>query len=682
MSELRFETITMPAALLGPENPLPPLLNQQDLHQVTASEGVPQDMLENSAYGHLPNILPYTIQDGYSRKRSPREFKVAILENDILKATFLLDYGGRLWSLFHKPSARELLSVNPVFQPANLALRNAWFSGGVEWNIGTIGHTPFTCAPLFASRVETPRGTPVLRLYEWERVRQVTYQLDIYLPHHSPMLYVYARIINPHQHDVAMYWWSNMAVPESPDTRVLAPAHSAYRFDYQGLRVVPMPEFDGTDRSYSTVSKQAVDYFFHLDDNQRPWVCALDKDGKGLIQTSSGRLKGRKLFLWGTAQGGNRWQEFLSAQGTRYLEIQAGLARTQLEHLKMPANTTWDWLEGYGLLEANSDAVHSKDWSSAIHNVETKLEELSPQVAFEAELERCRNEHSVTKEILHTGSGWGYLEKLRREQSGEMDFAPGLKFSSASLGLEQAPWLTLLNTGLFPKDGFDPYYPAFMVQTQWQTLLETALQKDPHNWAGWLHLGVMHHYRGDLPAATKAWETSLSQKETPWALRNLAVLERQQNNLTDAVKYYLWALSLNTESLNTESLNTESLEPDLIPLAIECGETMLLSGQNRAWLDVVQTFSDSLKGHGRIRFIEARAALAESRLDIVQRFFDDEVEIADLREGATLLTDLWYGFQVQRVSLVEGSPVDTALMKRVENEFPIPKQFDFRMLES
>ena len=284
MTSLRLETLKLPVADLGPENPLPALLMTPDMHQVENTEGIPPDMLENIGYGRLPNILPYTIQDGYSREKKLQELKVAVLENDILKATFLLDYGGRLYSLFHKPSNRELLSVNPVFQPANLALRNAWFSGGVEWNIGTIGHTPFTCAPMFAEKLEDHEGRPVLRLYEWERIRQVTYVLDFYLPENSPVLYVYAQIINPND-EVAMYWWSNMAVPESEDTRVLVAAQKAYRFNYEGLSVVPVPQFDGTDRSYSTVSKRAVDFFFHLEKN-RPWICALDGQGKGLIQSS------------------------------------------------------------------------------------------------------------------------------------------------------------------------------------------------------------------------------------------------------------------------------------------------------------------------------------------------------------------------------------------------------------
>ena len=107
----------------------------------------------------------------------PGTFAAAVLENETLRATFLLELGGRLWSLYHKPSGRELLSVNPVFQPANLAIRNAWFSGGVEWNIGIIGHSPFTCEPLFAARVEGPDG-PVLRMYEWERVRGTPFQID------------------------------------------------------------------------------------------------------------------------------------------------------------------------------------------------------------------------------------------------------------------------------------------------------------------------------------------------------------------------------------------------------------------------------------------------------------------------------------------------------------------------
>jgi hypothetical protein len=211
MSELRFETYSMPAADLGPENPLPPLASKKDVHAMVTGPDIPPEMARNMVYGHLPNIMPYSVQDNYTRTRLPRDFRVAILENETLKATFLLELGGRLWSLYHKPTQRELLSVNPVFQPANLALRNAWFSGGVEWNIATIGHSPFTCAPLFVARLDTPEGIPVLRMYEWERIRQVPFQIDAWLPDSSQALFVRVRIVNPHDYTVPMYWWSNIS---------------------------------------------------------------------------------------------------------------------------------------------------------------------------------------------------------------------------------------------------------------------------------------------------------------------------------------------------------------------------------------------------------------------------------------------------------------------------------------
>ena len=155
-----------------------------------------------------------------------------------------------------------MLSVNPVFQPANLALRNAWFSGGVEWNIGTIGHSPFTCAPLFAARVDGPDGIPVLRMYEWERIRQVTFQIDAWLPDDSPVLFVRVCIRNPHARETPMYWWSNMAVPETPDTRVIVPAESAYRYTYDHLDVIPVPKEAGLDYTYATRVTRATDFFF------------------------------------------------------------------------------------------------------------------------------------------------------------------------------------------------------------------------------------------------------------------------------------------------------------------------------------------------------------------------------------------------------------------------------------
>ena len=313
-------------------------------------------MRRNIGYGRVGSVLPYLVQDGYGRDRRPAEHKVAVLENDVLRATFLLDLGGRLWSLVHKPTGRELLYRNPVFQPANLALRNAWFAGGVEWNIGTIGHSPTTCEPLHAARVLQPDGTPVLRMYEFERLREVVFQVDAWLPEGSPVLLVHVRIVNPNDAETPMYWWSNVAVPQADDVRVLAPADEAWQFAYDSATATgadPGPRRTGphvhrparprppTTSSRSTTTSGAGSLRWTA---AAPDWCRPPPTGSAAASSSCG--EGAPAAT--TGRSGSR------SPVEEYLEIQAGLARTQLEHLPMPARASWSWVEAYGLLQSDA----------------------------------------------------------------------------------------------------------------------------------------------------------------------------------------------------------------------------------------------------------------------------------------------------------------------------------------
>lgn len=665
MTTLRLDTLTMPAAELGPENPLPPLSVSQELHLAqSADSAIPDDMRRNMSYGHLPNLLPYTMQDGYNREKSPRDFRVAVLENDLLRATFLLEYGGRLWSLYHKPSGRELLSVNPVFQPANLALRHAWFSGGVEWNIGTIGHTPFTCSPLFAARVEGPGGLPVLRMYEWERIRQVTYQIDAWLPGDSPVLLVRVCITNPRDCDVPMYWWSNIAVPETPDTRVLVPATSAYRYSYDHLDIIPVPENGGLDITYAAKVKHATDFFFHITEKRLPWITALDGKGRGLFQVSTNLLQGRKLFVWGMGRGGRKWQEFLSVPGQAYIEIQAGLARTQLEHLPMPPLARWDWLEAYGLLETDPNIVHGSEWEQATETTAAAIEKLVPRHKLETELARSLAwRDQPPTEILQHGSGWGALEQIRRSAMSEpLLCSPGLIFDETSLGPQQMPWVALLENGEFPLSA-DTTPMGTLVQDEWLLLLEKSAHLD-QNWLALLHLGLMRHYRGDFFGARQAWEASLRIERTPWTLRNLAILDQQEGHTAEAAEKYIQAFHLKS---------------DLLPLVMECGKFLVEAGHTTRWLELLAELPATLRQHGRIHLLEAQATLALGQLERAGQLIESLSVIADLREGELSLSQLWENYQVQRLSALENRPVDKNLRARARQLFPLPESFDFRM---
>lgn len=174
---------------------------------------------------------------------------------------------------------------------------------GVEWNVGIIGHTPLTADSLYTARLEDEAGTPVLRMYEYERLRGVEYQMDFWLGEEDRYLNCRMRIANTSKETVPMYWWSNIAVPEYENGRIVIPAEEAYvgAFSDGGSKVykVGIPEVEGVDISrYGDIPVQ-IDYFFNIPKESPKYIANLNQDGYGLLQFSTQRLQGRKLFSWG-----------------------------------------------------------------------------------------------------------------------------------------------------------------------------------------------------------------------------------------------------------------------------------------------------------------------------------------------------------------------------------------------
>ncbi|MFJ2738640.1 DUF5107 domain-containing protein [Streptomyces sp. NPDC087440] len=666
---LRRTVLTLDAASLGPDSPLPPLLGESDINTGLSFGCAVNDLALRAGYGHVPDVLPYTLQDGYGRERTPTDTPVAVLENEHLRATFLLDYGGRLWSLVHKPTGRELLYRNQVLQPANLAVRNAWLAGGVEWNIGVIGHSPLTSSPVHAARVEGPDGVPVLRLYEWERIRRVPFQVDAWLPPGSEHLHVHMRISNPNPRMVPMYWWSNIAVPETPDVRVVAPADAAWEINYERkVSYVPVPVSSGTDRSYADRSPLAADYFYDLREADRPWIAALDGDGTGLLQTSTRRQRGRKLFFWGHSQGGRRWQEFLSGTGPgprAYLEIQAGLADTQLEYQPMPPRTSWSWVETYGPVATDPEAVHG-DWARARAAVAAAVRDVVPESHLEQQLAHAAEfADRAPVEQLGEGSGWGALERVRRAtRPGRAPDPTGTPFAEDTLGEEQEPWLTLLRTGEFPVG--DPAVPprGLMVQSEWYDLLTAS--RTEGNWTALYHLGLMRWHAADRKGARAAWEASAAAAPNAWALRNLALLDRLEGTLDLAADRYLAAVAL---------------APGERTLALEAGQALLAADRPVACRRVLEALPEEARGHGRVRLLRAQASLVLGRLADVQEEFEVGLEVEDLREGEPTLDRLWTDYHAKRLAEAGAEGDEEELRARARTEHPLPYAYDFRMTD-
>jgi hypothetical protein len=626
------------AADLGPESPLPPFSGLQRLPDPSSSPDLPPEMRERIAYGQLANPLPYPLQNGYSRDVRPQDIPALRLANGRLEALVLPGLGGRLWSLRDLVADRDLLFTNRRLQFANFALTDAWFAGGIEWNLGSTGHSATTSRQVFAGSVPSNRGA-ALRIWEWERTRDLVFSVDLLMPADRPLLLAFVRVRNPDSVPKPLYWWTNIAVPEESGVRVLAPAARAWRTGYDGsiARVgIPFAADDpASDISYPLPALRAADYFFEVPPEQRPWIAAVQADGRALIQTSTAGLRGRKLFCWGTAAGGRHWQEWLSGPGSRYLEIQAGLATTQLEHLRLEASAEISWAEAYASIEAVPAAVHGY-WPDAL----AEIAELAAGAIPDQELDEWHRWWRAevadeTPRQLTAGSGAGGAELvLRGEDSDSLSGTPfGQPLPDGFRHL-----VTLARTGNVDQDtaGSDVLIPP--ITDRW----EAAFSRAADGW--WIRLmnAIRSHARGDFEEARLSYLRSEQLTSTPWAARGLALLAACSGDQGSAAELYARAVAQ---------------APTSHPLLVEATDQLLAAGRPAACLAMIDAAPDQIAVHGRLVLQRARALLADGQAAASRALLEAGIEVPDLREGETL-GELW---------------------REAFGDQPLPYQYDFRM---
>jgi hypothetical protein len=616
-STVRATSIQVPAATLGPESPLPRFTRLRELRYPDVGPGASAEMLERVGYGRLESPLPYAVQEDYDRSLRDVELAAYELDNGVLRATVLPSLGGRVWSLHDAARERELLFRNPVLQYANFGLTNAWFAGGIEWNLGSTGHTTLTCRPVHAAVVAGPDGD-VLRLWEWERTRDLVLQVDLSLPPGSDRLYASTRVINPDPEDKPLYYWTNIAVPESPGTRVLTAADAAWRTEYTGaLRRVPVPHPDSgeVDISHPMAASLPADYFYDVAGQRSPFIAAVEPDGSGFAQTSTRELRGRKLFVWGSGQGGSRWQEWLCGPGARYAEIQAGRCPTQLEHDRLAGGASISWTEAFGGIDLDPGDVVG-GYAEACAVVQEAVHAATGPDQLEAFHSRWLSEvaDAPVAEQVSFGSGWGHVELMLRDDTSVL---PERALPFPPLDDDSLPARRLADGDLEGLAESAHWLPVPPVSERWRAVLEDAPDSE------WVHLAraVNAHVRGDLARAAEEYDASLAVHEGPWALRGLALLADDDR----AVELYTRA---------------RRLRPDCRGLLVEHLERLLTAGRPTDCLDVIADLGPTMRAHGRTRLLEARASLATGEHERADRIMRSLV-VEDLAEGGRELDELW-----------------------------------------
>ncbi|MGF7142993.1 hypothetical protein HNQ56_001415 [Anaerotaenia torta] len=678
---VKYTVISLNGTKLPKENPLPFYMERNRNRQVKLHESMLRGSMLRGSMEEEENILlgyetgarflPYKVQDRYDRDRAPVLYKAIVMENDVLKAIFLPEYGGRLYSLYHKQLEKDLLFTNPVIQPANLAVLNAWISGGVEWNVGQYGHSFTTSSPLFCAVLKDKNGEEFLRMYEYERCHNLFWHLDFHLPQGGAALNLYARIVNDRDAATSMYYWSNIAVKETQEARIFSGTDQVIYLDMKERefgrgRLPYLPIMEGKDASYPIHFSNSNEYFFQTPKEEKaPWEAAVYQDNWVFFERSSDLLRYRKMFCWGSHKGGQRWKDYLSEEGQGdYIEIQGGMAPTQLHGMRMEANSTLEFVQCFGGIGADTGGFYHKDWHKAKERLYQCINEAVSEDYISRQLEELRQyREAEPAEVISFGSGFGALEAYRREKQGEKAIPAGFYFPPGSLTKEQAPWLHLLDYGYMPETKAELVPESYMTQESWKELLKLSLERpEGKNWLTFLQLSVMELEEGRTKEAYAMAEDSVNCEPNPLAYYNLGVLSRLEGDGGAFRDYIRKALEL----FDGDAYMAAATEYYKYLLSVKEYEQI--------W-NGYQELPERMKEDERLYLTAVAAAMKLDRLDFVKGAF--ERDYVYIREEETLLSDLWYEYHLRLEEMKSGDGKVT--MEEVRRLYPIPLRIDFRM---
>ncbi len=265
-----------------------------------------------------PNgIYPYISYCETSNRPILKKYHFIILENDWIKLTICPGLGGKILSMIHKPSGREVLYTPGIVRYTRILPRFYFVAGGIEVSF-PVSHSPVQNEKLLykidrtSNRIYVTCGERELRFgMQWS----VEYSLgdeDVFL---TERVVYYNPGVSAHP------WmsWSNAAVPSAADTKFDFPkgkvlSHSSIIDTIDWQKQGPKTEAD---------IKEMTGYFWETK-NVNAFGVYTASEGIGLYHIADERITpGIKLWSYGVGED-STWSVLSTAKHQTYLEIQGG----------------------------------------------------------------------------------------------------------------------------------------------------------------------------------------------------------------------------------------------------------------------------------------------------------------------------------------------------------------------
>jgi hypothetical protein len=283
-----------------------------------------------------PNgVYPYVSYSETASRPEPVKYKFIVLENDQIRVTICPDLGGKVTSMVHKPSGKEVLYVPEVIRPTRILPRFYFVAGGIEVSF-PISHSPSQNEKVFyrvdqtAVRTYVTCGERELRFgMQWS----VEYSLGL------KDNFLTQRVLFYNPGTMAYPWmsWSNAALPSAPDTEFNFPSGKVMSH----ASVIDTIDWKSQGPVHESDIKEMTGYFWKTRDANAFGVFTPSL-GCGLYHVADVAISpGMKLWSYGRGAD-STWATLSTASHAPYIEMQGGPIGDQSIKLELqPKETRW-----------------------------------------------------------------------------------------------------------------------------------------------------------------------------------------------------------------------------------------------------------------------------------------------------------------------------------------------------
>jgi len=274
----------------------------------------------------MSRFYPYFRFDGFAIQKEMRKWKVVELSNDFISMEILPEIGGKIWSVTEKSTGKSIVYANPVVKFRDVGMRGPWTSGGIEVNVGIIGHAPSCSSPVDWNVRKNPDGSVSCLIGALELITRANWEVEINLPANSAVFAMKFYWHNASGQTEPYYTWTNVGVRSDGGMKVVSPGTG--RIGHAGewdpwpldpkrkkdLSIYDQNDF-GSYKSYHVLGRLAEFYGVYHHDEDFGVASIIPSEGK----------RGRKVWIWGLSRQGMIWEDLLTdPPAKQYVEIQAG----------------------------------------------------------------------------------------------------------------------------------------------------------------------------------------------------------------------------------------------------------------------------------------------------------------------------------------------------------------------